>query len=104
MNLSVEHSHEAGGDVELRRRVIRALGLEPLLGQCSLEPGGPYELPRALVLFPEGAAGMIRVEIRAGSVLLRGRVPLRAQRELAAVIVARLPGCRAVINELRVEP
>jgi hypothetical protein len=104
MNASPQDSRETDRDAELRRRLVRALGREPLLGQCTIHPGGPFELPRALVLFPEGAAGLIRVEIHAGAVLLRGKVPRTAQRELAGAIAGRLPGCRAVINELRVEP
>jgi hypothetical protein len=101
MTAIAEGSRETGRDAELQRQLICALALEPLLGQCSIQDGA-FELPRALVLFPEGAAGMIRVEVHAGAVILRGEVPLAAQREVAATIAARVPGCRAIINELRV--
>jgi hypothetical protein len=93
---------ETADDAELRRQIARTLGREPFLGQCSIHPDGSFELPRALVLFPEGAAGSIQIAVDERVVFLRGNVATVAQKELAGKLAALVPGCGAVINELRV--
>jgi hypothetical protein len=90
------------GDTELRRQIANALRGEPFLGQCCIRPDGSDELPRAVVLFPEGAAGLIEIAVDEGRVVLRGQVQSAAQKELAATITAGVRGCGRVLNALAV--
>jgi hypothetical protein len=78
----------------------RLLG-EGLLGSCSILPDGDETGTRAGLLFPEGATGVIEVQVTGGVVHLRGEVGTAAERELAARLVHRVPGCRRVVNQLR---
>jgi osmotically-inducible protein OsmY len=88
-------------DAEIARDVGRALVAEPLLGECSVDPGA-IDLPRAIVLFPEGTTGLIEISVEDGVVTLDGNVSELAKKQLAGVLTWRVPGCRDVVNGLEV--
>ena len=89
-------------DAEILRDIRDSLLSEPLLGECSIAPGEEGELPRAIVLFPEGATGQIEITVEEGVVTLDGDVSDLAKKQLAGVLAWRVPGCCDVVNGLEV--
>jgi osmotically-inducible protein OsmY len=89
-------------DEELLRDAHGAMVGQPLLGTCTIRPDGHGLSHRAAVLFPEGAAGSIKLAVSRGVITLDGEVPTLGVKQLAGTTAWRVPGCCDVVNRLEV--
>lgn len=91
------------GDGALHVAVCRHLMEEPAFQRMAISCriGGERE---AVTRSPDQADGTIDVTVAGGIVTLRGQVWSRSHKRLAAVLAWWAPGCRNVVNELRVQP
>jgi osmotically-inducible protein OsmY len=90
-------------DTELLGALKRVLAADPALADCGIWPDGDDQARRA-ILSPEGWTGGISVAVRGGVAVLEGEVATLLHRRVVEVLVRGFPGCRDVINRLRVFP
>jgi osmotically-inducible protein OsmY len=90
-------------DTELLGALQRALAADPALADCGIWPDGDDQARRS-ILSPEGWTGGISVAVRGGIAVLEGEVPTLLHKRVVQVLVRLFPGCRDVINRLRVSP
>lgn len=93
---------ERRGDGAIRSALSDALLQEPALSPCGLEVRnkGALETLRAT----EDRQQVIRASVEDGVVQLTGQVPSLSHRRLAGVLAWWTPGCRDVLNGLKVTP
>lgn len=93
---------ERRGDGAIRSALSDALLQEPALSPCGLEVRnkGALETLRAT----EDRQQVIHASVEDGVVQLTGQVPSLSHRRLAGVLAWWTPGCRDVLNGLKVTP
>lgn len=93
---------ERRGDGAIRSALSDALLQEPALSPCGVEVlnKGALETLRAT----EDRQQVIRASVEDGVVQLTGQVPSLSHRRLAGVLAWWTPGCRDVLNGLKVTP
>jgi osmotically-inducible protein OsmY len=102
MDRLLVHPGEPRGDGAIRASITQAILDEPTLRDCSLHAyhKGIMETLRAA---PAGR-DVIGVTVEDGVVMLTGHVGSLSHKRLAGALAWWAPGCRDVLNEMKVQP
>lgn len=94
---------ERRGDGAIRDSLVQELLQEPVLSLCTLrvQHKGAMEALRESTETPDS---LIEVSVNEGIIQLNGVVPSLSHKRLAGVLAWWTPGCRDVINGMRVMP
>ena len=90
-------------DGEIRVHVRDAMIEEPAFERLEIREcvGGQFQLARGV---PQGARGIIDIEVQEGIVTLNGTIPGLTSRRLAGVMAWWVPGVRDVVNGIEISP